>query len=126
MSLYELMFIIRPDLEDEALEEAILKVKELAEKENGAVISLKKMGKRKLAYEIDDFKEGIYVVADLKAEANVVPALDHFFKVNEGYLRYIVIRRGGEEQVEVELDNKETLEKTQEPKNVQEEANKGA
>ena len=116
------MYIVQPNLEDEALEEAVLKVKELIEREKGEVISFKKMGKRKLAYEIKDFKEGFYFVANVKAEANVVPALDHFFKVNEGYLRYIVIRLEGEEKRQ--LSEEEIVEEVREAESVQEEDGK--
>ncbi len=122
MSIYEVMYIVQPNLEDEALEEAVLKVKELIEREKGEVISFKKMGKRKLAYEIKDFKEGFYFVANVKAEANVVPALDHFFKVNEGYLRYIVIRLEGEEKRQ--LSEEEIVEEVREAESVQEEDGK--
>jgi small subunit ribosomal protein S6 len=112
MPLYEVMFIIQPDLEGEALEGAISRVKELITREKGEVISLKKMGKRKMAYEIKDFKEGFYVIANLEASREIVPALDHFFKVNEGYLRYIVIRL--EEEKKEQKSEKETAESIQE------------
>jgi small subunit ribosomal protein S6 len=112
MPLYEVMFIVQPDLEGEALEGAISRVKELMERENGEIVSLKKMGKRKMAYEIKDFKEGFYVIVNLQASREVVPALDHFFKVNEGYLRYIVIRL--EEEKKEQKNEKEIVENVQE------------
>jgi len=93
MPQYEVMFIVQPDLDGEAQEEAINRVKEVIEKEKGEIISLKKMGKRKLAYEIEDFREGFYVVIEFEASREVVPALDHFFKVKEGYLRHLIIRQ---------------------------------
>jgi small subunit ribosomal protein S6 len=98
MPLYEVMFIVQPDREGDALEEAVFKVKEVIEKENGEVVSLKKLGKRRLAYEINDFREGSYILAHVQADKEVIPVLEHFFKVNEGYLRYIVIRLEEEKQ----------------------------
>ena len=92
MPLYEVMFIVQPDWEGEALEEAILRVKDVIEREKGTVVLLKKLGKRRLAYEINDFREGSYVLLNVQASREVIPVLEHFFKVNEGYLRYIVIR----------------------------------
>ncbi len=112
MPLYEVMFIVQPDLEGEELEGAINAVKELVEKENGEVLSVKKMGKRKMAYEIKDFKEGFYTILNLQAPSEVVAALDHFFKVNEGYLRYIVVRMQEEKKKQ---KNEEEV-----PQNVQE------
>jgi len=92
LNIYEIMYVIKPDLEGEALEEAITRVNEVLEKEGGSVTLLKKTGKRRLAYTIDDYKEGYYVLLNLQAGPVIVPALEHFFKVSEGYLRYLVIR----------------------------------
>lgn len=92
MNLYEVMYVIKPDLEGDALEDAITRVNEVMEKEGGSVTQLKKIGKRRLAYTIDDYKEGYYVLLNLQAGPVIVPALEHFFKVSEGYLRYLVIR----------------------------------
>jgi small subunit ribosomal protein S6 len=103
MPLYEIMFIVQPDREGDALEEAVFKVKEVIEKENGEVVSLKKLGKRRLAYEINDFREGSYILTHVQADKEVIPVLEHFFKVNEGYLRYIVIRL--EEKQEQQAEN---------------------
>lgn len=98
MTLYEIMFIVQPDREGDALEEAVFRVKEVVERENGEVVSLKKLGKRRLAYEINDQREGSYILAHVRADKEVIPVLEHFFKVNEGYLRYIVIRLEEEKQ----------------------------
>ena len=92
MNLYEIMYIIKPDIEGEDLEEAIARVKEVLEKEGSVIEQVKKMGKRRLAYEINDIKDGYYVLLNVRAEPGIVPALEHFFKVSEGYLRYMVIR----------------------------------
>ncbi len=92
MPMYEVMFLIQPDLEGDPLEEAISKVQDLLEKEGAQIVNLKKIGKRRLAYEINDFKEGFYVLLYAEAERAIAPVLEHFFKVSEGYLRYMVIR----------------------------------
>ena len=92
MPLYEVMYIVQPDLDGDDLETAISKVSDVMVKEGGEIVSLKKMGKKKLAYEINDIKEGFYVLINVQAGGGLAPALDHFFKVNEGYLRYIIIR----------------------------------
>ena len=92
MKYYEVMYIVQPDTEGDLLEEAINKVSDLLEKDGARITNLKKMGKRRLAYEINDFKEGFYVLLNVEADRPVVPVLEHFFKVTEGYLRYIVIR----------------------------------
>jgi len=109
MSMYEVMFIVQPDLEGELLEGAISKVQDLLEKEGARIVNLKKVGKRRLAYEINDFKEGFYVLLNVEAEFTIVPVLEHFFKVTEGYLRYIVIRLEEEKKKEKKV-TKENVE----------------
>jgi small subunit ribosomal protein S6 len=104
MNLYELMFIIKPDIEGEELEEAITRVKEVLEKEGSVVELVKKIGKRRLAYEINDIKDGYYVLLNVQAEPGIVPALEHCFRVTEGYLRYMVIRLDDQKQKEVNVE----------------------
>ena len=108
MPMYEIMYLIQPDVEGEQLEEAINKVQDLLDKEGARIVNLKKIGKRRLAYEINDFKEGFYVLLNVEADSTVVPVLEHFFKVTEGYLRYIVIRLEEEKSKEQEK-NKEKI-----------------
>jgi len=116
MKLYEVMYIVEPDIEGEPLEEAINKVSELLEKEGASIVNLKKMGKRRLAYEINDFKEGYYVLLNVESSGSIVPSLEHFFKVTEGYLRYIVIRldeeisKAKEIEIEVEIEKEDDKE----------------
>ncbi len=105
MPMYEIMYLIQPDLEGDLLEEAMNKVQDLLEKEGARIANIKKMGKRRLAYEINDFKEGFYVLLNVEAQSTVVPVLEHFFKVTEGYLRFIVIRL--EQEKSKDKDNKE-------------------
>ncbi|HHU76847.1 MAG TPA: 30S ribosomal protein S6 [Firmicutes bacterium] len=109
MPMYEIMYLIQPDLEGDLLEEAINKVQELLEREGARIVNLKKIGKRRLAYEINDFKEGFYVLLNVEAESAFVPVLEHFFKVTEGYLRFIVIRLEEKNSKEKE-NNKEVVE----------------
>ncbi len=113
MNLYEVMYIINPDIEGEELEEAIARVSEVMEKEGSEVEQVKKIGKRRLAYEINDIKDGYYVLVNVRAEPKIVPALEHFFRVTDGYLRYMVVRLDDEKQTAV----KEVLEETKENNN---------
>ena len=102
MAIYEVMYIIQPDFDsEELLESAIEKVNSTIESTGGEIVSQKKVGKRRLAYEIDDYKEGVYMLINVQAEHSIVPVLEHFFKVNEGYLRYMILRLD-EEKVVIE------------------------
>ena len=100
MAIYEVMYIIQPDLDsEELLDSAMEKVNSTIESTGGEIVSEKKVGKRRLAYEINDYEEGVYVLINVQAEQTIVPVLEHFFKVNEGYLRYMILRLDEEKAV---------------------------
>lgn len=107
------MFIVKPDQEGELLEAAIDRVLATVKKQGGEVVHLKKMGRRKFAYEIDGLREGFYSYAHIQAGHEIVEALEHFFKVNEGYLRHIIIRLE-EDEKKKEAEKVERVEVTAE------------
>ncbi len=112
MQFYEIMFIVQPEYEGEELESAIASVTGVLENVGAEVTSVKKIGKRRLAYEINDIKEGNYVLVYVQSGNEIVPSLDHFFKVSEGYLRYMVVR--SKEEIETQsaepIQEEETVE----------------
>lgn len=92
LNSYETIFIIDATLAEE-------QVKALADKftaliaANGEVESVDEWGKRRLAYEINDKTEGFYYLVNFKAEGNFVKELDRQYRITEGVLRTIVIRK---------------------------------
>jgi len=118
MSLYEIMYIIVPDLESEELDKAIERVKGAIEKTGGQVEYEKKMGKQKLAYEIQDYKEGYYVLMHVQGGEEMISELDHVFKMNDEYLRNIVI---GLDEEKMKEQEKEETEQASDPEEEREE-----
>jgi small subunit ribosomal protein S6 len=93
MRKYETLFVLKPDLEKEVIEESVTKVKAVIEAA-GEIEKVDEWGKRKLAYEIDKkYQEGFYVLIDFKADNSVLDALDHLYKINEQFIRSIVIKK---------------------------------
>lgn len=92
MRKYELMYIIRPDLEEAQVEAAIEKVKDVIGKNGGAITSHDVKGKRRLAYEINKFRDGIYVLVNFEAPAGVVEELDRIIKINDEIIRHLVVQ----------------------------------
>ena len=92
MRKYEIVFILRSDLDEEKTTEAIEKYKSLIEKNGGEITSLDKWGKRRLAYEIDHAREGFYVVSRFSAGVAVASELDRVFKISDDVLRHMIIR----------------------------------
>lgn len=91
---YEAMFIIKPDLEDEAIDATITKFQGLVTGGGGTITNIDRWGKRRLAYEIAGYMEGVYVVMDFSAEAAVARELERVFKITDEVIRHLVIRKG--------------------------------
>ena len=62
MRKYELMYIVRPNIEDEAKKALVERFNEMLTSNGAEVIESKEWGKRRLAYEIQDFREGYYQI----------------------------------------------------------------
>ncbi len=89
---YETMFILRPEQEQDETQEFLDNLQKLINKFGGEVGETDDWGVRRLAYEIDKLKEGRYFLVKFKSGPGVVPELEHFFRVTDGVMRYMVIR----------------------------------
>lgn len=92
MRKYEIMYIIRPDLDEEG-RKALIERFNAVLTENGAEIEkVEEIGMRRLAYEIDDYREGYYVVIELNSEPKAVQEFDRLAKINDDIIRFLAIR----------------------------------
>ena len=89
---YETIFIIDASLEEDSIKALTEKFTALISK-NGTLESVDEWGKRRLAYEIDDKTEGYYVLANFKADGDFPKELDRKFRITDGILRTIIIRK---------------------------------
>ncbi|MGD9678385.1 MAG: 30S ribosomal protein S6 [Vulcanibacillus sp.] len=92
MRKYEVMYIIRTDIEQDAIKALVEKFQKLIIDNGGEIQKLTEMGKKRLAYEIDDHKEGYYVLVKFNSEPNVVAELDRVFRITENVLRYLILK----------------------------------
>ncbi|HEX9015835.1 MAG TPA: 30S ribosomal protein S6 [Chloroflexota bacterium] len=92
MRNYELMSIFRPDLEDQALQDAVEKLSGLISARGGEVGSSDVWGRRRLAYPIQDFRDGIYNVSQLKLDPSGADDLERSLQLNDQIIRYLLIR----------------------------------
>lgn len=93
MQKYDAMYIIRPNVEEEARKNLIAEVSKIFTDRGASSLHVKEWGSRKLAYEIEDFKEGYYV--DMEVELENVEALaeyDRVCNIKEQILRHIVVK----------------------------------
>ena len=93
MRTYEIMYVVRPNIEEDAKKAVVERFNGILASEGSEVLEEKDWGKRRLAYEIEDFKEGFYFIVRIKTDNN--KATDEFqrlAKINDDIIRYIVIR----------------------------------
>ncbi|MBM6057693.1 30S ribosomal protein S6 [Staphylococcus epidermidis] len=93
MRTYEIMYIVRPNIEEDAKKALVERFNGILASEGSEVLKEKDWGKRRLAYEINDFKEGFYNIVRIKTDNN--KSTDEFqrlAKINDDIIRYIVIR----------------------------------
>ena len=86
---YELMYIIDALLDEEQIAAMVSKFKELIEA-NGTINELEEMGKKKLAYLIDDKPEGYYVLVKFTSGPDFPAELDRVLKITDGIMRSLI------------------------------------
>jgi small subunit ribosomal protein S6 len=90
---YEVLYIVRADLEDDKVQEVVQRVNTLIERSGGAAVRTNLWGKRKLAYEVKHQTEGSYVLQDFQIAPERVPELEAALKISEEVLRHLIVRK---------------------------------
>ena len=105
MRHYELLVVLKPTLSVEELQAKLSFLKEILEK-NGAVIAAKQeMGTRKLAYQIDKFERGTYVVFYFTAPTAAIAEVERIIRITEECIRFMTVKF--ENQKELRFWNKQ-------------------
>lgn len=99
MNNYEIMFIVRPDVDEENLKSTREKVQNIIAQHDGKIIEEKDMGKRRLAYifpfkqgnEPVKYNDGYYTVYNFEANTDVVDELNRVINIDDKVLRHLVI-----------------------------------
>jgi small subunit ribosomal protein S6 len=89
---YELMFIVRPDMADEDLEKLVSLLETTVTSAKGSVKSIDRMGKRRLAYMVRKFREGIYILMTIEGEGTVIHELERRLRVTEQVIKFLTVR----------------------------------
>ena len=90
---YEILYIVRPDLEDDKVQDVVKRVNTLISRAGGSSDQTSLWGKRKLAYEVKHQREGSYVLQDFKIDPGRVPELESALKISEDVLRHLIVRK---------------------------------
>ncbi|ADU96272.1 30S ribosomal protein S6 [Thermovibrio ammonificans] len=119
---YEMVYILRPTMSDEETNAAIEKVNSYVERYGGEVLKVDKWGKRQLAYPINDYDKGFYVLEYIRTDKrDFVRNMENFFRINEDVIRFLLFRLKPSEVKEL----KEKLGKKEEAVAASSEENKG-
>ncbi len=90
---YEIMLVLRPDLEEEAIDALLERLSGVVTGEGGAIDNVDRWGKRRTAYELEGFTEGFYVVIDFQAEPATASELERIVKLSDEIIRHLLVRR---------------------------------
>ena len=89
---YELMFIVRPDMPEEEQDKLISTVETQVGTAGGTVKNVERMGKRRLAYIVRKFQDGIYVLLTLEGEGGMVKEVERRLRVTEPVIKFMTVR----------------------------------
>src|SRR5881275_2473973 len=89
---YELMFIVRPDMTDEDLDKLISMLQSVVPASGGTVKTVEKMGKRRLAYTVRRFHDGIYVLMVVEGGGPAIHELERRLRVTEPVIKFLTVR----------------------------------
>ena len=92
MNKYETMYIISPTVDDEQVKALVEKFNDLIS-EHGELEKVEEWGRKKLAYEVQDQKEGYYVLVYFSANPEFPLELERNFKINENILKYLILNK---------------------------------
>ena len=92
MKKYDLVSILRPTTEDNTVDEIHKNITEIITSNGGKVEEQGVWKKRKLAYQIDTFDEGIYTITTFEGSANLPNELDRVLKISDDVIRHKVLK----------------------------------
>jgi small subunit ribosomal protein S6 len=95
---YEIMFIVRPDADEEALDKLIEGFSKNITDGGGEIRSTEKMGRRRLAYTVRKFNDGFYVLLTIVAMGELIKEVERRLRVSEPVIKFLTVRIDEEEK----------------------------
>jgi len=96
--VYEVMFIVRPDILDEDLDKLVAAFEATVTNGGGSIKSTEKLGRRKLAYTVRKFNDGNYVLLTVNADGKLIAELERRLRVTEPVIKFITVRMDEEDK----------------------------
>jgi small subunit ribosomal protein S6 len=92
MRNYEIMFIVNPNATDEEIDKINGQIEHVVTSGGGKIEKIEKMGKRRLAYEVDKQREGHYVLFVIGANGDIVKECERRLRVIDAVIKYLTVR----------------------------------
>jgi small subunit ribosomal protein S6 len=91
--VYETMYILRPDISDDQVNQAIVKYQNLLKEHGAEMLETQHRGKRRLAYPIDKHREGVYVQMNYRSPGNAIAIMERAMRINEQVIRFLTVKQ---------------------------------
>jgi small subunit ribosomal protein S6 len=92
MRIYEELFIMKPDTPEEEIDQFIEQMKTVVTAASGSVDKAEKWGKRRLAYRVDKYREGVYVLFQFNAAPETVKEFERRLRVSDLVIKFLTVR----------------------------------
>ena len=92
MRNYEIMFIVNPNAADDEIDKINAQLETVITAAGGQIQKVEKMGKRRLAYEVDRFREGYYVLFATAANGDIIKECERRLRVMDAVIKYLTVR----------------------------------
>ncbi|WP_112182584.1 MULTISPECIES: 30S ribosomal protein S6 [Paraliobacillus] len=92
MRNYEIMYIIRPNIEEEAQTALVERFNSILTDNGAEIVKVEEKGKKRLAYEINDFRDGYYVLIKFIGDVTAINEFDRQAKFSDDIIRHIAVR----------------------------------
>jgi small subunit ribosomal protein S6 len=93
INLYETMYILRPDLGEEAVDQAIEKYQTILRENGATVLETQHRGKRRLAYEIQKQREGIYIQMNYQSDGSQIATMERAMRLSDEVIRFLTVKQ---------------------------------
>lgn len=92
MNSYEMMYILRPDLGEEQTGKEVAKYRDFLDERGATAIEVQNRGRRRLAYPIQKFQEGVYVQVNYTADGSQIAPLERSMRLSEEVIRFFTLK----------------------------------
>lgn len=91
MRRYETVVILKEDLDEETIENTLMELQQIVKDHDGEMSEVEVWGKRRLAYEINDYLNGFYSILKYQGQATTINELDRILKIRDDVLRHLTV-----------------------------------